>query len=80
MSVLARKNLWRVIAISAALVFTYAFVLTKLANTWWNDENYSHGLLIPIIIAYILWSLRDRLGSEEVKPSTLWGAAAVVLA
>lgn len=80
MSVLARKNLWRVIAISAALVFTYAFVLSKLANTWWNDENYSHGLLIPIIIAYILWSLRDRLSREEAKPSTLWGAAAVVLA
>lgn len=80
MSVLARKNLWRVIAISAALVFTYAFVLYKLANTWWNDENYSHGLLIPIIIAYILWSLRDRLSREESKPSTLWGAAAVVLA
>src|SRR5688572_17096903 len=80
MSVLARKNLWRVIAISSALVFTYAFVLSKLANTWWNDENYSHGLLIPIIIAYILWSLRDRVSREEAKPSTLWGAAAVVLA
>ncbi|MDQ3665629.1 MAG: exosortase [Acidobacteriota bacterium] len=79
MSVLARKHLWRVLAISAALLFTYAIVLSKLAHTWWNDENYSHGLLIPIIIAYILWTQRERLTRESNKPSTLWGGAAVVL-
>jgi exosortase len=80
MSVLARKYLWRVLALSSALVFTYAVVLWKLADTWWNDENYSHGLLIPLIIAYILWTQRDRLTRESIKPSTLWGGAAVVLA
>ncbi len=73
MSVLATKHLWRVLAISAALLFTYAIVLSKLAYTWWNDENYSHGLLIPFIIAYILWTQRERLVREPTKPSTLWG-------
>ncbi len=80
MSVLARKHLWRVLAVSAALIFTYAIVLSKLANTWWNDENYSHGLLIPLVIAYILWTQRERLTRQSIKPSTLWGGAAVVLA
>lgn len=80
MSVLARKHLWRVLAVSSALVFTYAIVLSKLAHTWWNDENYSHGLLIPLIIAYILWTQRERLAREFTKPSTLWGGAAVLLA
>ncbi|CAN5829599.1 exosortase [soil metagenome] len=80
MSVLARKHLWRVLAISSALIFTYATVLPKLANTWWNDENYSHGLLIPLIIGYILWTQRERLARESTKPSTLWGAALVSLA
>ncbi len=80
MSVLARKNLWRVLAVSSALVFTYAVVLSKLARTWWNDENYSHGLLIPLIIAYILWTQRERLARQSTKPSTLWGGAAVLLA
>ncbi len=80
MSVLATKHLWRVLAISAALLFTYAIVLSKLAYTWWNDENYSHGLLIPFIIAYILWTQRERLVREPTKPSTLWGGAAVLLA
>jgi exosortase len=80
MSVPATKHLWRVLAVSAALIFTYGIVLSKLGRTWWIDENYSHGLLIPFIIAYILWSQRDRLARERVRPSTLWGGAAVLLA
>jgi len=80
MSVLARKHLWRVLAVTSALVFTYAIVLSKLGQTWWNDENYSHGLLIPIIIAYILWTQRERLSREASKPSTLWGVAFVLFA
>lgn len=80
MSVLARKHLWRVLAVSTALVFTYALVLSKLAQTWWNDENYSHGLLIPFIIAYILWTQRERLARESSRPSILWGGAFVLLA
>lgn len=80
MSVLASKHLWRVLAISTALLFTYAIVLSKLAQTWWSDENYSHGLLIPLIIAYIVWTQRERLAQASIKPSTLWGGVAVLLA
>lgn len=80
MSVLAKKSLWRAVAICAALVFTYGLVVLKLSRDWWNDENYSHGLLIPLIIGYILWSQREKLARIPAKPSTLWGGAAVVLA
>jgi len=80
MSVTVTRNLWRVLAISAALVSTYAFVLPKLGHDWWTDENYSHGLLIPFIIAYILWTQRERLAREIVRPSALWGGAIVVFA
>lgn len=80
MSVLATKHLWRVLAVSAALLFTYAVVLSKLGQHWWNDENYSHGLLIPFIIAYILFAQRDRLRRQPTKPSTMLGGAIVVLA
>lgn len=80
MSVLATKYLWRVLAVSAALVFTYAVVLSKLGQHWWNDENYSHGLLIPFIIGYIIFAQRDRLRRQPAKPSTMLGGAIVVLA
>ena len=78
MSVAATKKLWQGIAISFAIVFAYATVLVKLGRDWWYDENYSHGLLIPFIIGYILWSQRARLASVPVKSSTFLGGAAVV--
>ncbi len=80
MSVTAPKHLWRPIAVSAVLVFTYAFVLVKLGHDWWTDENYSHGLLIPFIIIYIIWNQRERLARAIARPSTLWGGALVLLA
>jgi exosortase len=79
MSVPAAKKLWQSIALSFAIIFTYATVLAKLFHDWWSDENYSHGLLIPIIIGYILWIQRDKLARIQVKPSELLGGAAVVL-
>ena len=79
MSVPAAKKLWQSLALSFAIIFTYATVLAKLFHDWWNDENYSHGLLIPLIIGYILWVQRDKLARMQVKPAALLGGAAVML-
>lgn len=80
MSALPQKNLWRTLAVVSALVFVYASVLLKLSHDWWVDENYSHGLLIPFVIGYILWVERDKLRQVRHKPSLLWGGAAIMLA
>lgn len=74
------KHLWRILAISAALAFTYATVLGKLGEAWWVDENYSHGLLIPLIIGYIIWSQRARFALTPQSPATFLGLSAVGLA
>ena len=79
MSVPAIKKLWQGIALSFAIVFTFATVLVKLVHDWWTDENYSHGLLIPFIIGYILWTQREKLARVPVKSSTLLGGTAVIL-
>jgi exosortase len=52
----------------------------KLFHDWWNDENYSHGLLIPFIIGYIIWAHRDKFARVPAQPSVLLGGAAVVFA
>lgn len=80
MSALTRQNLWKPLVIAAALGFVYYSVLRKLGYDWWTDENYSHGLLIPLIIGYILWSERERLGRVPQRPSLLWGGLIVVFA
>jgi exosortase len=71
------KHFWRILAIAGALIFAYATVLAKLGHHWWTDENYSHGLLIPFIIGFIIWSLRERLTRTVQRPATLWGLLAV---
>jgi exosortase len=80
MSVPATKHYWRAFAIAFAILFTYAAVLVKLSRDWWGDENYSHGLLVPFIIGYILWLRRDSFAAEPARPSVLLGGLAVAFA
>ncbi|GEM_PF-94109 len=69
------KNILQSIAIIAALLFVYANVLTKLVRDWWRDENYSFGLLIPFVIAYIILTEKERLRNAQGKPSLVSGVA-----
>ncbi|HZI17544.1 MAG TPA: exosortase [Pyrinomonadaceae bacterium] len=74
------EKFWKPLLLAAAVAFVYWGVLVRLGGVWWDDENYSHGLLIPVVIGYILWTERERLARIEPRPSTLWGGAAVALA
>src|SRR6187200_2373274 len=80
MSVLATKHSWRAIALVFVILFTYGTVLVKLSHDWWSDENYSHGLLVPFIIVYILWSQRDKFAIQRANPSALLGGLLIVFA
>lgn len=55
-------------------------MLAKLGSDWWNDPNYSHGLLIPFIIGYILWTERDYLAGVPKRSASLWGGLAIACA
>ncbi len=77
---IAPERLWKPLVIAAAAAFAYWGVLERLGRFWWDDENYSHGLLIPFVIGYILWTERGRLASVEQRPRVFWGGAAVAAA
>lgn len=78
------RQFFKPLAIAAALAFLYFGVFLKLGNDWWHDENYSHGLLIPFVIGFILWQERNRFAKFEAKSVAVWvgasGIAASVLA
>jgi exosortase len=76
----ASKQIFKILALAAALAFAYASVLAKLGRDWWTDENYSHGLLIPFIIGFILWSQRERLARAVTQPAMFAGFGAVIFA
>lgn len=66
--------------VGAALIFLYASVLLKLGRDWLTDENYSHGLLIPFVIAYIIWLEFDELRKVPRNPSILLGVGLICTA
>ena len=66
---------WQPLLLAAALLFLYAPALNLLLQTWWTDENYSHGLLIPFLIGFLVWFEKDELEKMEKRPAFLAGGA-----
>jgi exosortase len=74
------NKLWRPFLVAAALCFLYANVFVKLVRDWWTDDNYSHGLLVPFVIGYIVWLEFYALKKAIAKPQFLLGGAAILFA
>jgi exosortase D (VPLPA-CTERM-specific) len=73
-----KANAWKLFAAAGALLLLSYPVLSKLCLAWWTDENYSHGLLIPFVIAYIVWLGRDRLVDGSAHPNTGLGLVVMI--
>jgi len=56
------------VALGAAFAWAYWPVVPALVAQWWNEPEYSHGFLIPIISAYFIWSKWDALRAAPVSP------------
>jgi len=65
---------WLLTAVVAAL---YSPVLWRLVKQWYDDPDYSHGFLVPLLSAYLIWQRRDKLAEVARKPSN-WGLLVVV--
>ncbi len=68
----AKAPLWQTVVLACLILWLYAPVLARLAHQWWADPNFSHGFLVPVFSAYVLWQHRDKLGSVPRAPSS-WG-------
>ena len=70
--------LWALAAIGIAFVLFVAregFAL--VTNAWLNQPEYSHGILIPPIVAWLIWQRRSTLAHTEFRGS--WLGVVVVL-
>jgi exosortase len=55
----------------------YAPVLIGLVGDWYRDQNYSHGFLVPVLSAYLIWQKRKQLATISPRPS-FWGILIVL--
>ena len=74
---LLRKLGWQGALLVAVLLALYAPVLAGLVRQWWTDQDYSHGFLVPLLYAYLIWQRRDKLAAVARKPSN-WGVLVVL--
>lgn len=47
----------------------YHDVIINMATQWYNDPNNSHGFLVPLISAYLLWEKREDIKEADIVPS-----------
>lgn len=73
-------NWWGIVPwglLAVAFIYLYAAVLADLIAHWWDDPDYSHGFLVPLLSAYFVWERRRGLASAVPQPH--WGGLGVVL-
>lgn len=66
----------RSIVLSALILLLYWRILGRLVQEWWVNPNFSHGFIVPIFVAFVVWCERDRLRKIQAKPS--WIGLAIV--
>jgi exosortase len=47
--------------LATLLAVLYWQTLVGLATQWWSDANYTHGFLVPVFSAFLVWRERARL-------------------
>jgi exosortase len=66
-------------ALAVVLAWVYWPTLTTLVGRWSDDPQYTHGYVVPVFAAVVLWFRRSDFPSDRVGPSW-WGAPLIVLA
>ncbi len=66
------RQYYKALIIGAGVAVLYSEVLRELAFDWWNNPDYSHGLLLPFVTLYLIWQKKDS-GRTAVQPSTMYG-------
>lgn len=63
----------------AALLWSYWPTVRDLADVWMGSDEYSSGMLVPFLAAYVVWSRRQEFSSIPVRSVVLAGGAAVAV-
>ncbi len=65
---------FHVTLIGALLGLAYHDSLAFMARIWINDENYSHGILVPAVSVFLIWKKRYAIFAHPLV-GTWWGSA-----
>jgi exosortase len=69
---------WQGLLLVAVLAVLYSSVIRLLVYQWYNDADYSHGFLVPLLSAYLIWQRKDKLRQIPRHPSW-WGLVVIAI-
>lgn len=64
-----RDVLFLGVLLMAFVAVLYSGIFAGLWKQWWEDPNLSHGFMVPLVSAYILWTQRERHRRIAIHPS-----------
>src|SRR5260370_32425129 len=65
------------VAIAILLAVLYYRVAVKLVYDWYTIPDYSHGFLVPLFAAFLIWDKRKVLRATPIKQT--WSGIALVI-
>lgn len=66
------KRHFPIVLVSLVIIAIYFQVIIEMVAQWWDDSNYSHGFLIPIVSIYLIMQKKEKLQNIARKKSN-WG-------
>lgn len=73
------KLLWGVLLLGAFL-WSYWSTLIDIWQIWMRSDEYSSGLLVPILAGYVLWGRRRQVLACPIRPMLLLGGCGLFVA
>src|SRR5262249_1311467 len=70
---------WKALLLSTLFTWAYLPTLRELLDKWLNDPQYSHGILVPLLAAYLLWNSK-HFTPTEARPWPWVGFGVLLLA
>jgi exosortase len=67
-------------ALALLTIVLYLPIIIPLVRQWLADPNYRHGIIIPLLSGYLLWSRREELARAEREGGGALGFAIVAAA
>jgi exosortase len=62
------------------LVWLYAPVMLSLIQQWWQDDNYQHGFIVPVVSGALLYRRRHELADAKPGAGTVAGVITLAIA
>jgi exosortase len=71
MNLPAPKYVLQIAILLTSFLTLFGQTITEMIRDWSVNDNYSHGFLIPLIAAYMIWQKKEQLSHMCAKPSNI---------